>query len=255
VQSRPIASLVVVELESGTMRKIASGVDYLQPPVWTRDGAGVVVSRSAATGPLASVSLARAMTDGSGEAELATAAGVLGAYPVGFDSAGRFLHVVIDGRGSTLYRDGGELALLSDGITRDWRLDGDATALAYIETRTDGGLKYLGRAIELDGAVAAHGAADAGAGESLGVAWRVGDARPIFGREPGGAGAVAAQGTASIGFDVPLLYSADGQALAVQRWTGRSFDEPGEGSLELVQSGGGRISLDGYARFFGWAVK
>jgi hypothetical protein len=215
----------------------------------------VVVTRSAQTGaPKTDVTLVRVAADGSGESQLGAATGVLGAYPVGFDAQARFVHVVVDGRGSTAYRAGAELARLAGGITRDWRLSPDGASLAFVETSTAGGVKYFARTVPLDGGVAAQAFA-AGAGQALGVAWPPGAAAPTFGHEPGGAGVASAQSTSAEGFDVPLGYAPDGKTLAVQHWSGDTFAQPGNGELQIVGSDGARLKLEGFARFYGWATR
>ena len=254
-QARPVASLVVVELETGKSTKLGTGIDYLQSPVWARDGGSVVVTRTVGEGPKATVDLSRVWLDGTQET-LAEAPGVLGAYAVGFDSEGRLVHVVIDGSGSVAMRDGGEIAKLGTGITRDWRLNEDGSALAYVETVSTDGVKYFARTASLVDGISAQGLAADDARQSLGVAWRPGSGQPTFGSEPAGiAAGVGAQGLAAAGFDVPLAYSGDGTGLAVQRWSGSSFGEPGRGSFELVAEDGSRHTLEGFSRFLGWAAR
>lgn len=254
--SRPIASLLVVELETARVRRLASNVDYLQTPVWAPDGGSVVVARSAQTGsPKTDVTLLRVPLEGAAESELATAPGVLGAYAIGFDAQGRFVHVVVDARGSTAYRDGAEMARLASGISRDWRLSPDGASLAFVETSTATGVKYYPRTVALDGGVTAQALAAADDTQALGVAWSPGSAQATFGREPGSSDAVMAQSMLSGGFDVPLAYARDGSALAVQHWSGSTFAQPGDGQLQLVGSDGSRQALEGFARFYGWATR
>ena len=254
-QARPIASLVVVELETGKSAKLTTSIDYLQTPVWARDGGSVVVTRTASEGPRATVQLSRVWLDAR-EETAGEASEVLGAYPVGFDGQGRLVHVVIDGRGSVAMRGGSELATLGAGITRDWRLNDDGSALAYVETVTADGVKYFARTASLVDGISAQGLPADDARQSLGVAWRPGSGQPTFGAEPSGAAAgVGAQGVAAEGFDVPLAYSRDGTGLAVQRWSGSTFAQPGRGSFELVAEDGSRHTLEGFSRFLGWAAR
>ncbi len=254
-QADPVASLLVVELLTGKITRAAANVDYLQTPAWAADGQSVVVSRTSAEGPKGSVRLSRVPLNGGAEETLAEASGVLGAYSVGFDGQGRFVHVVIEGRGSVLYRGGAETALLAPGITRDWRLNADGSSIAFVETVTEGGVKYFARSMALEGAMRQDLRA-ADASQSLGVAWRPGSEQATFGREPfASSSGPGAQALTAAGFDVPLGYSADGRGLAVQHWDGPSFAQPGEGSFELVAENGSRRPIEGASRFFGWATR
>jgi hypothetical protein len=265
--SQPAASLLVVELDTGRQTNLARGIDPQVPPLWARDGSAVVVSRTlGGASARALVRFVRVRVDGDGEQVISEHAGVLGAYGIGFDPQGRFVSVVIDGRGSTLIRDGAAVVLLSSQITRDWRLSPDGTQVAFIESNLDGGLHYQARLQALDGS--GRGASAQGLGDGtqqLGVAWRPGSGGPTFGSE--GAVAASASGQALIaasalsdgvtgggGFDVPLGYSADGAALAVNHWTGQGFAQAGKASLQVVTDGG-RAELSGFATFFGWAAR
>ncbi len=251
-RGKPGASLLLVDLGTGAMTRLATGIDPQQTPVWSPDGRAVVVSRlHPATESLTDVSFAAVATDLSGERPLFTANAVLGAYAVGFDPASRFVAVTIDARGSTLMRDGQEVARLSTQITRDWRLSPDGTQLAFVETDLSHGLQYKGHVVSLSGE-SPRGAAQAGdLGQSLGVAWGPGG-QPTFGQEPGAAGQARAQSMA--GFDVPLAYSRDGVALAVQHWSGTGFSDPGKLDVQIVVNGE-RRALDDFARFYGWAAR
>ncbi len=260
-QSNPVASLLVLDLESGALTRLSAGVDRLRTAVWTADSKAVVITRAAVTAEgRPAVQVVEVATDGSGERELLRVGNVLGVYPVGFDPQGRLVSVVIDSRGSALVREGQELGVISSQITRDWRLSPDGTQLAFVESDTAGGLQYRGRVVAVDvpeaaGEMAAQ--ALSGGGQQLGVAWQPSGGAPTFGMEPAhgaaSAGGVSAQALeASPGFDVPIAYSPGGDSLAVTHWTGLSFADAGRSSLELV-SASGRTDLMGFARFLGWA--
>ncbi|MEX0784556.1 MAG: hypothetical protein WD557_18115 [Dehalococcoidia bacterium] len=253
--AHPVASLVIVEMETGEVSRVAETVDYLQSPVWSNDGRTVVVTRSSGDGPATDVDLVRVNADGSGEQVFAEAHAVLGAYPVGFDAQDRFVHVVVGGQGSIVYRDGAQVAALAAGITRDWQLSPDGSTLAYVETATAAGVQYFPRTTALEAGNSRSFSMSSAETESLGVAWKPGADEPTFGREPGGSAADGARALSAAGFDVPLAYSGDGRMFAVQHWTGVSFDEPGNAALELVGADGARTSLDGFARFYGWATR
>jgi hypothetical protein len=267
--AQPTASITLVDLESGEQSRLASGFDAQAAPLWTPDGGAIVAARvtAAAGGGVSTVKFVR-LTPGGSEAPLRMFTNVLGAYAVGFDANGGFVAVVIDQRGSTLYRDGSVIAALSTQITRDWRLSPDGTQVAFIEANLDGGLHYVARTVPLDGAATAAAVSaqelDTGA-QQLGVAWKPGAATPTFGSDRASApqalsaAAVPAAATADgvtggAGFDVPMAYSADGSVLAVTHWTGASFADAGRPSLEVVSADGSHAAIAGFGGFVGWAA-
>ncbi|MCE7927945.1 MAG: hypothetical protein DYG91_05510 [Chloroflexi bacterium CFX7] len=254
----PSASLYVLNLESATLARVANGVDHLQTVAWAPDGQSIYFTRTAqGSGPRARVAIYRVGTAGDGEREVRGFEGVLGVYIAGIDPLGRLASVVIDGRGSTAYRDGAEAAHLSTQITRDWELSPDGEWLAFIESDASAGLQYRAKVVSLAGSTQGQVAAQsAGGGQQLGVSWRPGAASPTFGQEPAvtGAGVVAAQ-AGTTGFDVPLAYSPGGEHLAVQHWSGAGFERPGNVTLELLAEDGSRTALAEFTRFYGWAAR
>jgi len=258
-KANPNAALVVLDLDTGEQTRLADDVDILRTPIWSSDSSSVVVNRNAqTTDGRAAIQVLRVELGGADPVELLRVANVLGVYPVGFDAQGRLVSVVVDGRGSTLVRDGQELGLLSEQITRDWRLSPDGAQIAFIESDVSGGLAYRGRVAVVDnlGGGVAHVESQVAGGQQLGVAWKPGDAAPTFGQERETAGnaerMTAQELESSPGFDVPLAYASDGSALAVNHWTGASFADPGHATLQIVD-GGQRADVQGFARFYGWA--
>jgi hypothetical protein len=263
--TQPLASLVVVDLGSGAQQKLTGDVDALAAPVWAPDGASLVITRtSVSLNGEANVAFLRVPVAGGAATTAFTVRAVLGAYGVGFDRQDRFIAVEIDGRGSTALRDGAELSLLSTQITRDWRLSPDGSQIAFIESNLDGGIHYEARTAVLDGSRpdASNGAQVDGS-QQLGVAWQPGAPAATFGGEHPiqssarfEAQAAAADGvTGGAGFDVPLGYSNDGTALAVDHWTGSSFAQAGTSTLQVMSDAGARTTLNGFARFFGWSTR
>lgn len=249
----PLASLLIVDLETGSVRGLARDLDVRQVPTWDRESVSVVVRRVQTFADGAStVTFERMGLDGYSR-ELGRVTGVAGAFAVGFDPAGRFLAVRIDERGSTLLRDMAELVSLGPHITRDWRLSPDGTELAFIEANVEAGLRYLPRVVPLEGeekgAAVAQALADT---RALGVAWRP-DGGLEFGVERASAPGVSAQSAAN-GFDVPLAFAPDGSVLAVQHWSGESFANAGTVSLEITGPSG-RVPLEGMTRFVGWSAR
>lgn len=252
VLGRPMASLLTLDLETGLVRRLAEGLDPLQNALWTPDSTGVVVTNQSWTAsgdPTTAV--VRVGMDGSATV-LETHAGASIVAPVGFDPLGRLLAVRIDGRGSTLTRDGVAVRWLSTHITRDWALSPDGTRLAFVEANTWQGLRYLPRMVWIEGGGGVSAASTAGE-QALGAAWAPSGHSPRFGNEPQTpSGGVTAQW--ATGFDVPLAYSRDGSSLVVRHWSGNSFAYPGTPQLQVV-SGAGRQALSGFSRFFGWSAR
>ena len=256
--SQPVASLQVLNLETGELTRAASEIDHLQTPLWTADSKGVLVTRGGDNAPGA-VTVYRADSAGDGESLVRRHEAVLGVYPVAFDPEGRLVTVVIDGEGSHVFRDGTQVRSISPYITRDWDLSPDGTALAFVETNLADGTRYLPKVAGLDAGSHAMAQSVASGVQALGAAWAPGDSQgPAFGYEPsapaGASGGVLAQTLGEDGFDVPLAYSNDGSALAVQHWTGSEFSRPGQASIEIV-TGDGRAALPDATRFYGWAAR
>ncbi len=258
-KANPDAALVILDLDSGEQTRITDGVDILRTPLWLPDSASVLINRNVQTSDgRQAIQVLRAGLDGSKPVELLRVANVLGVYPVGFDAQARLVSVVIDGRGSTLLRDGKELGLLSDQITRDWRLSPDGMQVAFIESDVSAGLAYRGRVVSVEnaGTGVAHAEAQVAGGQQLGVAWKPGETAPVFGQEektaPNIERMTAQEIDMSPGFDLPLAFAADGSALAVNHWTGASFADPGHATLQIV-SGDHRAAIEGFGRFYGWA--
>jgi len=243
--SRPVASLVFLDLETGRTERVLTGIDPRQVPPWDPAGTHVAVARSdPATGEVA---LLTAGTNGE-SGIVATLDGVAGLYPFAIDAGGDVWSCAIGSGGSTLLRGDQPVRALGPYVTRDWVLSPDDSAIAYIEVNTDGGVHYYPRLVELAGPVRQANTALAGP-QALGVAWRAGDPLPTFGRDP--ELALTAGGG---GFDVPLGYSPSGAALAVAHWTGQDYDSPGEVSFQALTDAG-RARLEPASRFLGWAER
>ncbi len=249
----PSGSLLVVDLESGSVTRLMSAVEVGQEPLWAPDGRSIVVMRVGSGAEAGRVDLLRVALDGSIVASWTQRA--LGVYPVGWRD-GRLLAVVIDERGSTLQADGQDLVHLSPSITRDWVLSPAGDAIAFIDVTTDAGVRYEPRVVSLVGGTGSAQAMVAVAGEALGAAWNPGSG-PIFGDVPtadGSASAAAQALRTGDGFDVPLAYSPDGAVLVATHWDGASFTSPGRPSLHLIR-GDQRVALEGYGGFLGWVQR
>lgn len=258
-KASPVGTLLFIDLETGESTRAIEDIDQLQQPLWSNDSASAVVTRTAQSETaLASVQFLRAQVSPV-EQRVIGEVPASGAYPVAFDAEGRLLVVALDLEGSTLLRDFAPLLQLAPGATRDWRLSPDAKALAYVEVVTDGGLQFHPRLVDLQdgvkGSVSGQSAAEGGETiQGLGVAWEPSSNSPVFGFERGEnpSGASAQSSMTDSGFDVPLGFAADGQALAVQHWSGETFDAPGEFTIQ-VHSPAGIRPIDSASRFYGWA--
>lgn len=252
----PNGSLLVVDLTSGKQTTLLANIDPQQTPAWDRTGDAIAVARDQGDGPITVQFLLVSAHDGS-QSPLDTVEDVLGAYAVGFDPSGRFVDVAIGADGSVVRRAGVPLQSISTQVTRDWQLSPDGAQLAFIESSLVGGLHYIGRVVALDGVSATSDAQIAGDAQQLGVAWQPGAAQPTFGDDPSTPLATASgelQVAAGSGFDIPLAYSHDGKALAVEHWSGASFADAGQSTLQLVEDGN-PTSLTNFSRFLGWTAR
>lgn len=249
--SRPATSLLVVELESGAVTRLALGVDDLQTPAWSPSGEVVFARNLAPESAHTTVTFSAVDPATLAERDLGRVDDVLGAYAVGFDLEDRFVAVAIDTRGSTVLRDFTELQSISTQITRDWQLSPDGSQLAFIESGVSAGLRYEARIVPLDGGLSAA-QAPAGGTQALGVAWS--PAGVTFGQEPASAASGYSAQQVAGGFDVPLSYSPDGAFLAVEHWDGASFAQAGRLSYEVV-AGADRRAVSGVSTIFGWSVR
>jgi len=257
--SNPVASIMVLSLESGVITRVATDAQPGEAPVWSPDSSAVTFARDVSRAESAGVfSIARVGRDGEDESTVQEFRSVFGVYPVGNDVSGRVVTAVLDGKGSWLYRPGLDPVAISTNLTRDWELSPDGRTVAFIEVTTVAGVGYRARTVSLDGSAAAAQALEADV-SALGTAWNPATSAPAFGLEPVGADgvtvqALSAEGPGASGFDVPLQYSASGDGLAVTHWSGRSFQESGTPELQLI-SAAGRSSFEGYTRFLGWSVR
>ncbi len=258
-RTHPLASLNVVDLESGKVTRAATNVLPGQAPVWSSDGKALFTVRLAggneSSGPIL---LLRAPANGSGEGVLKEYDSVLGVYPVGENSAGDLVTIVLGGEGSIL-EHGDSATTLSANLTRDWRLSPDGSEIAFIEVDTSQGTRYLARSVRLDSA-GVQAAALSAAVSALGTAWNPATGAAAFGFEPQTAvagartQAVSAAGAPAEGFDVPQGYSESGKALVVTHWDGSSFQDPGAAALTVI-SDGQRAAYENYTRFYGWSAR
>ncbi len=260
-QKQAVAHLL--SLTSGEDRVVADGVDLQVAPTWSGGSDRVAFVRGAAAADeLGSFSVLVARIAGRVD-EAGTIGPALAAHPVGFAANGAVYVAVVDPTGTWVEAVGGRreiLARLSDGLARDFALSPDGLKLAFVDTSPSAGAAFRVRVIDLAGefgsSAVTPGDAALGPGDvTLGPAWTPqGDltystasrGEPAV-RLDGAALATSAArpvgGESSDGFDIPLAWSPDGAALAVQAVTGALGDVK---ALRL-----GLISGDGARRLFG----
>lgn len=252
------ARLSLFSMPDGERTDVEGSYDYLTTFAWAPDGSRLAIvgyGPSDASGRVTATVVAVDVPGGEAKA-VATFESVFVAAPVGYGLDGRLFVVTIDQRGSVLWvvRDGevAQVAPLSSGRTRDWRLSPDGSRLAYVEVV--GGAeqrRYVGRVVlTATGRVTPAG----NAGDHFGVAWIPGTEVPVFG---GPGGTLRLWGAESPhAYVVPFDWSPDGTTLAAAVYAFVSEDEVTlEPSIELVTpERRTRLADEPGARFLGWVL-
>jgi Tol biopolymer transport system component len=272
------AELWVIEADGANGRLLATGVDLLIAPVWSPDGASLLVRRSASVEDAAgSFELLRVDVAGQVVKLVGSTSGL---FPIGFSPDGEMIYYAqLSAEGTDLGRvpaDGatGELiAHLSDDIARDWHLSPDGTRLAYLAAR-EGTAGFSAHVLDLGGGAVAAAPTDAFSALNARGAQAPDEFNPIWhpdgqnltvGRiEKGIAapavslssadGSLQAMAGPQRGFDVPLSWSPDGGYLAVRAFTGSSASDPGSSQVVVVAAGAGRLELSSLSdvEVIGW---
>ena len=252
------ARLSLFSMPEGERTDVEGSYDYLTTIAWAPDGSRLAVvsyGPSDASGRVTATVVAVDVPGGR-PTPVATLESVFVAAPVGYGLDGRLFVVTINPQGSVLWviRDGQveQVASLSSGRTRDWRLSPDGSRLAYVEVV--GGAeqrRYVGRVLfTATGRVTPAGSA----GDHFGVAWIPGTEVPVFG---GPGGSLRLWGTEADGaYVIPYDWSPDGTTLAAAVYA--SVSEDGvtlEPSIELVTpERRTRLADEPDARFLGWVL-
>jgi Tol biopolymer transport system component len=245
-------------------RLLAAGVDLRVPAVWSPDAATVVFRRSNADG----FALVAVAAEGGAERTLVETRGATALFPVAFAPDGSRLYFVnLRESGSTLASVeavGGtpvELAVLSEGLTRDWSLSPDGNRLAFLAMNLSPDA-ITSRALVLDLESRALEPVTDAEVNAFGPVWSSDGALVV--------GTLAANGEASLarweggsvtaipgparGFDVPLGF-ASGGAMVVRAFSGASATAPGAATLVLIDEKGERhVIASGEVTFAGWSA-
>ncbi len=244
---------------------MASAIDLLVAPVWTPDANRVVYRRSNADG----YSLVEMSVRGGVERVIVSAPADEALFPIGFSPDGATLyHVALSDEGSRLFAvqiaTGGmtTVAVLSDGLTRDWAISPDGSRLAFLALQYTSE-SLTSRAYVVDLATAETRPVTGTGASAFGPVWNSDGALIVGVLTPGGEGTlIRVQGgeTSQVlgpdaGFDVPLAYLPGGAYLA-RAFEGSSASAPGRAALTLIDSYGERNVLStGDVTFVGWSAR
>lgn len=282
-EARSQALLMLID-HDGQEHELASGLDLRGGLAWSADGTALYVRRSATAsdGRQSFVLLEIDSDDGQARA-LLRRADVFGIYPVGRPENGAAYAVLIGADGSELIAvgaggDGSDVVLLlSEGVTRDWRLSPDGTQLAFTE---QSGLELRVRLTLLDAeesdteekaraarSVAAISAAletadSDGNGGTASPIWHPDGSLSVgsFGAPEGSPtlrvqadGSTSGVGTSAQGFALPLAWSPEGTHLAVRAFKGSGPGATSAESAAVIGPDGEALTIEGqFIRVLGW---
>jgi hypothetical protein len=264
------AQLWVLDVSAGTRVRYASDADLLVAPVFSPDG-DALLYRTALLEDRQEI--VRVDLETKARRVVHVEESPFGAFPVGFDDAGRPLIVRLSLAGSDLLRIEHPdppvlLRHLSDELTREWRLSHDGSALAYAAPIIDRELVlWQPRALRTSTGEPlpavlppasyfsplwqpSTGALTAG---SLGGSLLGGVADGVVLLSP--EGDLAALAGPDEGFDVPLAWSYDGRWLAVRQFERANNIDPGVDTVTVIGLDGTRRAVEAEREVIvlGWA--
>jgi hypothetical protein len=248
------AQLTLIDLPGRARRDLNVSVDYLSPIAWSPAGDRLAMVRSE---PGAQGRTRRVLVQVDAATGLASETGHFdGAFdvaPLGYTADGKRLMVaVVDASGSSLWalREGRQeqIATLSPGPTRDWKLSADGSRLAFVDRLGVGERRYAGRTL----VIATGQMTDApGTQDQLGTVWRPGVDVAEFG---GPGGTLQLSERAGAGYLIPEGWSPDGSKLVASVYPAGTVTEAG-GSTQLLSIGADDrtvVAPGQDVRFLGW---
>jgi Tol biopolymer transport system component len=248
---------------------LADDIDLLVPPVWSPDGAFIVVRKntpgvnSAGTFELILLGL-------KGTRSTITTWSTASAFPIAFSPDGSKLYfATLNASGTDLYSvapDGSDetrLAHLSDEIARDWKLSPDGATLAYSVAESGAQPQMVTRTLDLTTGAAADAVAANGTHMEFNPQWSADGKLTVASVKPEGGseaisidagGATQSVTTQTDAIDLPLGWSPNGERLAVRSVDGATTFEAGPSHVELVDRNGGRarVSANADVMIVGW---
>lgn len=260
------ATAAIVE-DDGDVVTLATDIDLLIPPVWSPDGASIVVRKNTpaenSAGRFELILLGR-----DGSRSTVTSWSSAAVFPIAFSPDGAALYfATLDETGVDLYSvapDGAaetKIAHLSDDIARDWKLSPDGSMLAYSVALSGAQPRVVTMTLDLATGIAAEAVAGS-TGAEFNPAWTPDGELTIASLDAQGGSAVSVdangateQITGSDGaIDLPLGWSPDGATLAVRTIESAPANEDPESHIELVTQDGGRerISESADVLIVGW---
>ena len=246
------ATAAIVE-DDGDVVTLATDIDLLIPPVWSPDGASIVVRKNTpaenSAGRFELILLGR-----DGSRSTITSWSSAAVFPIAFSPDGAALYfATLDETGVDLYSvapDGAaetKIAHLSDDIARDWKLSPDGAMLAYSVALSGAQPRVVTMTLDLATGIAAEAVAES-SGAEFNPAWTPDGELTIASLDAQGGSAVSVdangateQITSSDGaIDLPLGWSPDGATLAVRTIESAPANEDAGSHIELVTQDGGR---------------
>ncbi len=264
------AVLWLVDLQERTPRRLAERLDLRIAPVWSPDGARVVIQRLTYGGPNGvEIALAEVDVRSAVSTDLARVTGPERLFPAGYAPDGsRFYYLRYSKGGAFLHsvelrsRAGRQIARVGDGAVRDIHVAPDGSSAVMLALEGMPGT-YHAVGVDLQSGDVTPLLPAVSRTEDVGVAWKP-VSPPVaavgvvdLGTSPGAV--VLADGTrvarAGAGFDVPVSWSPDGRMLYVRAFRGPSADDPGPEQPVVIDAEGVRRPITGAAplEFVGWS--
>ena len=275
VDSSAQAALWVMDLQDNAHRRLLVNVDLHSAPVWSADGAQLLVRRTLASGDSIRYTLLAVDVATGVATKLIADIPADGIYPIGWSRDGSGVYF------ASLTRTGTDIRRLdlatqrattvlhaSDGIARDFRLSARDGRLLYSEYLPTRAKPYRVRIADL-GAATSTLLLESREG-LISPLWQPGGREITVGSAPteprlhGGVGTLSPQAgwakdalipAPQGGFLLPLAWSSDGAFLAARLLSGDELRAVTDERLVVVVSATGAVTpieTDGYAAFVGW---